>query len=171
MAVWMLSMKDRTATVVVKEHSNSVVEGVFSPDGHWVAYQAREAATGPVQTYLQPFPPTGAKYLVGDGGHPYWSPKGDQLILNVGAGASAIVPVKTTPAVTFGKPIDFPRTGRTERSPTSNRRNADSLPDGEHIIGVTSGPTPIVGERIATSTTREIIVVLNWFDEVRRKVR
>jgi serine/threonine-protein kinase len=166
--LWTLSMKDRTATVFVTEHSNSLVEGVFSPDGHWVAYHARPGTTGPAQTYLQPFPPTGAKYLVGNGGHPYWSPKGDQLILNVGASASVIVPVTTTPAVTFGKPIDFSRTGRLERNPTAYRRNADSMPDGEHIIGVTSGPpttteTPTAG--------REIIVVLNWFDDVRRKMR
>ena len=81
--------------------------------------------------------------------------------------ASVIVPVKTTPAVTFGKPTNFPRTGRSERNPTAYRRNADSMPDGEHIIGVTSGP-----QTAETATAgREIIVVLNWFDEVRRKVR
>ena len=160
-------MKDRSATAFGVEESGGLVEGTFSPDGRWLAYQARPARAPSMQTFLEPFPRTGAKYLVGAGGHPYWSPKGDQVILNVNAGMSAIVPVKTTPTVTFGQPVDFPRTGRRELSPLTNRRNADSLPDGEHIIGVTIGPPATATE----AAGEEIIVVLNWFDEVRRKMK
>jgi Tol biopolymer transport system component len=161
--LWTLSMKDRTTTAFGAE-GTSLVEGVFSPDGRWVAYHTRAETGQGSQTFLEPFPPTGAKYLVGAGGQPYWSPKGDQLILNVNARVSSIIPVKTTPSVSFGQPIDLPRTGREERNPATNRRNADSLLDGEHIIGVTS----VAEEAVAAD---EIVVVLNWFDEVRRKMQ
>jgi serine/threonine-protein kinase len=142
-----------------------LVEGVFSPDGRWVAYQEPVPGSGgnpPV--FLQPFPATGAKYLVRQqGGHPYWSPKGDQLILNVRAGQSVIVPVTTTPAVALGQEVNFPRTGRTEGAPQTSRRNSDSHPDGEHIVGIT---TTGAGQ----GTSRQITVVLNWFDELRARV-
>jgi hypothetical protein len=45
----------------------------------------------------------------------------------------------------------------------SARRNVDSHPDGEHIVAVTNAG---VGE----GTSRQIIVVLNWFDELRARV-
>jgi hypothetical protein len=74
-----------------------------------------------------------------------------------------IVPVTTTPAVTFGQEVNFPRANRGEGPPESSRRNVDSHPDGEHIVAVTNAG---VGE----GTSRQIIVVLNWFDELRARV-
>jgi Tol biopolymer transport system component len=144
---------------VRSEHG--LVEGVFSADGRWVAYQ--EPDPGTTQVFLQPFPATGAKYLVRQGGHPYWSPKDDQLILNVAAGRSVIVPVTTAPAVAFGQAVNFPRAGRNENSPRTSRRNVDSHPDGEHIVGVTT-------DGGGQGTARQITVVLNWFDELRARV-
>ena len=69
----------------------------------------------------------------------------------------------TTPAVAFGQPVDFPRAGRGEPNPSTTRRNVDSLPDGEHIVGVTNASA---GE----GAGRQITVVLNWLDEVRARV-
>lgn len=60
------------------------------------------------------------------------------------------------------EPEDFSRVGRSEASPGNTRRNADSRPDGEHIIGVYTGSR---GEAEAA----QIQVVLNWFDEVRQR--
>src|SRR4029453_15102825 len=128
-----LSAKDRQVTPFGDVRSIDLVEGAFSPDGHWVAYQAHETASRR-QVFLLPFPHTGSKYLVADGGHPYWSPRGDQLILNVGPSRSVIVPVSTTPQVAFGTPVEFPRVRRSEGNPAVSRRNADSMPDGEHIV-------------------------------------
>ena len=42
---------------------------VFSPDSRWMAYQSNE--TGRNEIYVQPFPPTGAKYQVSTAGG-YW---------------------------------------------------------------------------------------------------
>lgn len=44
------------------------------------------------------------------------------------------------------------------------RRNADSLPDGEHIIGV------FIGGVAGGVDALQVRLVLNWFDELRAKV-
>ncbi len=143
-------------------HSIELAEGAFSPDGQWVAYRSRESEATPGEVYLQPFPATGAKHLVRNGSHVYWSPRGDELLVNAGVGQSVVIPVTTTPTtVTFGQERDFPRGARRE-GPRPTRREVDSMPDGEHVIGVMVGG----GE----SLLPQINIVLNWFDEVRQRV-
>ena len=161
--LWTLAMKDRQTAPFGDVRSVDRAEGVFAPNGRWVAYQAREG-TGLRQVFLQPFPTTGAKYLVGTGGQPYWSPKGNELLLNINVSMSVVIPVTTTPRVAFGQPVDFPRRGRYEGDPAIRRRNTDSMPDGQHIVGVATGE---VG---GATEDNAITVVLNWFDEVRQKV-
>ena len=109
---------------------------------------------------LQPFPATGARYLVlaGNGGHPYWTRDGKNLIVNVSPTENRIVAV-TTPAVQFGEPQPFSRAGRTEPNPSFDRRAADALSDGR-IIGMTS--------QASLTDTSRFVVVLNWFGELRR---
>jgi Tol biopolymer transport system component len=51
----------------------------FSPDGRWIAYTSYE--TGREEVYVQPFPPTGAKWQVSSegGGRPRWRGDGREL--------------------------------------------------------------------------------------------
>jgi Tol biopolymer transport system component len=168
-ALWTMTMADRKPALFEGSQSVELAEAAFSPDGKWLAYQAREPRAGATRdVYLQPFPPTGARYLVRSGnvGHPYWTPRGDALILNTGSGLHEIIPVKTASGVAFGQAISFPRMGRVESSPAIVRRNVDSMPDGEHVIGVTISS----GATMVDAPGGQIIVVLNWFDEVRRKM-
>ena len=148
--------------------SATLTEAAFSPDGRWVAYQSRETTAGtPLQVFLQPFPSTGAKYLVPQvGGHPFWSRKGDELMLNTSPISSRVIAVTTTPRVEFGRPEEFARVGRLEPNPSTDRRNVDAMPDGQHVIGVTSLSLGDAGASLAT----QVNVVLNWFDEVRQRV-
>ena len=159
--LWTMTMSDRRLAPFGGVQSINLVEGVFSPDGRWVAYQ--EGIDAGRQVFVQPFPATGAKYLARQGGHPYWSAKGDALTLNIGQSSSVRIPFTTAPRVAFGQPEDFSRAGRNEPNPGTSRRNADSMPDGEHIIGVYTGG--------ATGATEgaQIQVVLNWCDEVRQR--
>ena len=76
------------------------------------------------------------------------------------------VGITTSPQVSFSPPVEFSRVGRTEPNPASSRRAVDSLPDGR-----------IVGIAVSTQTTtqggdfpEQIVVVLNWFDELRSRV-
>ena len=55
------------------------VEPEFSPDGKWIAYASTE--TGGYDVFVQPYPPTGARWQISTGGgrQPRWSAKGDEL--------------------------------------------------------------------------------------------
>lgn len=165
--LWTLASKNRQPSTFGNVSSADLIEAAFSPDGRWIAYQARETNDDIRQVFVQPFPGTGAKYLVFQetAGHPYWSSKGDEIILNVGPGTSVRVPFTAGPRVTFGRPVDFSRVGRTEGNPSMTRRAADSMPDGEHIIGVYTGGTADGANQL------QIHVVLNWFDEIRQRVK
>lgn len=58
-----LSLDDRKVRAFGNVLSRQPVNATFSPDGKWVAYTS-QAASGSVQIYVQPFPPTGATYQV-----------------------------------------------------------------------------------------------------------
>jgi serine/threonine-protein kinase len=162
-----LSLKDQKAAGFSDVRGIELTEGAFSPDGGWIAYQVRESG-GNRQVFIQPFPATGAKYLVRAGGHPYWTPKGEALILNVGPTRNELVPVTTTPRVAFGQPVEVSRRGRIEGNPASSRRNADSMPDGTHIIGLS--PINPAESSSTEDLPNTIVVVLNWLDEMKRRV-
>ena len=95
---------------------------------------------------------------------PVWSPKGDEIVMNVAPTQSAVVGISTAPRVAFGPPSDFPRQGRTEGDPRTARRNVDMMPDGQRVIGV----APQSG--LENAVQRQVTVILNWFDELRQRV-
>ncbi len=55
------------------------IQGQFSPDGRWIAYMSRE--TGRFEIFVQPFPPTGARWQVSTNGgtRPRWRGDGKEL--------------------------------------------------------------------------------------------
>jgi hypothetical protein len=65
--------------------------GRFSPDDRWVAYTSDES--GRAQVYVQPFPPTGAKWQISTAGgmEPKWRGDGRELYyLEPGRGVMAV---------------------------------------------------------------------------------
>jgi hypothetical protein len=159
-------MRDRRATRFAGLESTHLTGAVFSPDGRWVAYAARDAGERNA-VYVEPFPQTGAKYQVSnsseDGHHPVWSANGKQLIYVPGPGTRLVrVPVTTGPAFSFGAPsiIEEPffnTAGSVERS-------FDLMPDGVRIVSLRESST--AGFR---AREEEIRVVLNWFEEFKGK--
>jgi dipeptidyl aminopeptidase/acylaminoacyl peptidase len=161
--LWLLSMEDRKTTPFGEMAAR---EATVSPDGRWIAYATRVAtgtASSGSQVFVEPFPPTGAKYeLPRRGGHPMWSPKGDALVTSIQA-LSHVTPVVTTPSFAFGPSVEVPRRGLVETNPFTGRRQSDMMPDGR-IMGLMSpGGDGGLG-------SRDILVVLNWFDEVLQRV-
>lgn len=70
----------------------------FSPDGRWFAYTSTEIG-GRMETFVQPFPPTGAKYQISTEGRrtPVWAANGRELLFD-SANRIVAVELQTAPA-------------------------------------------------------------------------
>ena len=142
-------------TLAVEKHSS------FSPDGRWVAYMATNE--GGSDIYIQPFPPSGAKYQVSTGGRtPVWSPDGKQLFFHaIALNRFAMVDIRAERGLTFGTPV--PLTIEDAIHPLT-QRNYDVTPDGKQLLIVLPAQTA------QTATGRrapvQINIVLNWFEAV-----
>jgi serine/threonine-protein kinase len=165
-----MAMSDRKISPVRGVESPALINAMFSPDGRWIVYQGSASSsrspllTGPA-VFVEPFPGTRAKYMLPiTGGHPTWSPKGDEILVNSAPQQSTIVSVTTSPAFSFGQPTDFPRATRLEPNPAATPRNVDFMPDGERLVGV------LVPGAAGGANSNEIVVVMNWFDELRQRV-
>jgi hypothetical protein len=62
----------------------------------------------------------------------------------------------------FQSGTDFPRGLRRELGPGTTRREVDSMPDGQHVIGVMT--------EAAVAPTVQINIVENWAEELKRRV-
>jgi hypothetical protein len=122
---------------------------VFSPDGRWFAYVSDES--GNTQVYVQPFPPTGRKFLVSrDGGtQPLWRRDGRELYFLTQDATLYGVTVVTVPEFEAGIPQ------RLFASPaptfTGSRAYAVSR-DGQRFLFAA----------VAQVSTAPLHVVLNW---------
>jgi eukaryotic-like serine/threonine-protein kinase len=166
--VWLLALASRDAKPLVVAPGARVAQSVFSPNAQWLAYQSTE--TGEDEIFVQPFPPTGAKYQLpssSDNHHPLWAPDGRSLFYVPGALRFARVSVETTPTFRFGNPVslNLNRAGRT--GPPTQLRRLDIMPDGERFVGV--WPDDLVGAS-PEITDRRVILVLNWHEELKRLV-
>ena len=138
------------------------IHAAFSPNGRWVVYDLGETLFMP-SVYVQPFPPTGAKYLVSPGAAPAWSHDGRQLFVGGRqSGALGVQTVITTQPFTLGNPEEQPRPGFIT-SATDFARMYDVMPDGR-IIGVVAAADTAPTSRNAP----EIHVVVNWTEELKR---
>jgi Tol biopolymer transport system component len=172
-AIWMYSLRDKKATVFAATPGLLLGGSVFSPDGHWVAYQEsnppasrREISSIIGRVYVQPFPPGAARYQApqdADTHHPLWSPDGMELFYSAGPSLFGSMSITTKPSVNFGSPVRAPRAGFTTAAP-GTARPYDILPDGKHFIGLIPATLAQSGGKAA-----QIQVVLNWFEEVKQR--
>jgi hypothetical protein len=128
--------------------------GDLSPDGRWLAYAMNESAGNEI--YVTAFPERSLRIVVSrNGGHnPKWTSDGCRLLYLNGAELIA-VPIRLEPSPTVGTPetvYEFRTAPQTIFDPY------DVHPNGERIAIVEA---PVVAEDTP-------ILVLNWFDELRR---
>ncbi|MBL7187070.1 MAG: serine/threonine-protein kinase [Phycisphaerae bacterium] len=134
-------------------------QGVWSPDGRWVAYAGDES--GRWEVYVEPYPGPGPKTMISNQGgyQPAWSRNGKELFYRSGRGNRKMI------AATFETEPEFRITGFEELFEGQYQRhiqwrNYDVAPDGRFlIIQEPQEPTPL-----------GINVVLNWFEELKRLV-
>jgi eukaryotic-like serine/threonine-protein kinase len=133
---------------------------MFSPDGRWLAYSSNES--GSSEIYLQSYPGPGGKWQISaEGGtEPMWNRNGRELFYRTGNRMMA-VDIAAQPSFSASKPrLLFE--GQYEPTLISNA-NYDVSPDGQRFLMLKASQT----EQAAPT---QINVVLNWFEELKRRV-
>jgi serine/threonine protein kinase len=129
-------------------------QGVFSPDGKWVAYQSNES--GRFEIYVRPFPGPGGQWQVSTGGGtmPRWSKEGrvgnyelfylapDRKMMAVAATSQGGTFVPGMPEVLF----------QTRAVLAVNRQSYDVARDGRFLINID----------LQDTSTEPIHLLLNW---------
>ncbi|HEY6826199.1 MAG TPA: protein kinase [Gemmatimonadaceae bacterium] len=170
--LWWYSLADKKSAPFddVSNAKGTMTTASFSPDGRWVAYTSSAAIEHAV--FVQPMPPTGAKYQVSQAGenghHPQWSRDGKELFYIPQVGGFVSRSISTQSGVTFGNPAPVPRSFPVAAPATP--RTFDVLPDGK-IVSVTAINPQGGGDKLAiqVANPRQVNVVLNWFEELKRR--
>ena len=126
------------------------LEGRFSPDARWVAYQSDES--GRYEIYVRPFPGPGGQWQISTAGgnSPRWSRSGKELyyiapdlgLMAVSIAAQGNTLEPGTPAVLF----------RTHIMRNPSRQQYDVAPDGRFLINT----------ELQDTTTAPITLLMNW---------
>ena len=159
--IWMTSLEDRKPQPLLQTSFNETT-GRVSPDGHWLAYLSDES--GRYEVYVRPFPGPGGKWQIStEGGTELaWSPKGNEIFYRAGASKEKmmVVDIQTSPTFSAGKSrVLF------EASFISRTQGAfySVAPDAQRFLMLKA-----IDQSDAPAS--QVHVVLNWFEELRRKV-
>ena len=135
----------------------------ISPDGHWLAYASREE--GPSHIYVKPLRSGTGKWVVsrGSGGDfPRWSPAGQQLFFVEPQSLRPMVVSYSSTADTFS-PGTPRRWSDTPIGVGGGGINFDVAPDGKRILAYPNSLEQ-------GSANFHVTVLLNFFDEVKRRI-
>jgi serine/threonine protein kinase/Tol biopolymer transport system component len=151
--LWALPMtgNDRKPIVVVKTAFDEL-NGQFSPDGRWIAYETNES--GRFEIVVQPFPVPSGKYPVSTGGgvQPRWRADSKELYFIAPDGKLMATSVTSTGA-TFaaGTPMALFLVAVAPGAGTNKQQYAVSR-DGRFLIN----------QPVEASSTTPITLILNW---------
>jgi serine/threonine-protein kinase len=135
----------------------------FSPEGHWIAYSSTES--GSFDVYVRSFPNNGGKWQVSTGGgvYPIWSRTGKSLFFRT---LDSRVMVVTYAVKDHSFIAERPRLW-TDRHLANfgpiGVATYDVSRDGDKIVALMPAET-------AQDQQSHITVLLNFFDEIRRRV-
>jgi serine/threonine-protein kinase len=137
------------------------LNGEISPDGRWLAYQSDES--GGMQVYVRPFSGEAGgirQMSTGGGTRPLWSRNGRELFYLSPAGTLMTVQITVGATWTAGTPMQlFEGAYFSGAGTAAAGRTYDVSPDGNRFLMIKSA-----GER------KRIVVVQNWFEELKRLV-
>jgi serine/threonine-protein kinase len=169
--IWVLTMGDKPTAAPFVQGPASEYGGRFSPDMRWLAYTSNESGRGEVYVRGYPAGPVFPVSTAGGDG-PVWKPDGRELYF-VGqfGGAPKMMAVTVTPdgaTLRLGAPVPLfdwrttLPTGEVERYVNNGNFGAgfDVLANGGFLMN----------RRPDFSGSRELILVQNWFEELKALV-
>lgn len=136
----------------------------FSPDGRWLAYASN--VSGTYEVYVRRFPADDTKEVQvskGGGSVPHWSIGGHEIVYRTDR-QRVLVTNYRVEGNTFivGATRAWPSQPLAD---TGVLANFDLAPDGQHLVALMPA-IPATGRQ----TVNHVTVVLNYFEEVRRRV-
>jgi len=163
--VMMLTLgKDRSGQPLVR---TPFVErnGEISPDGRWLAYESNES--GQFQISVRPFPDAASgkvQVSTGGGTQPVWGRNGQELFYLAPDGALMSMPVTRGVSWSAGTPARILKRRYYGGGLNNAPRAYDVSRDGKQFLMI----KPASIDQTAAPTS--MIVVENWFDELKRLV-
>jgi serine/threonine-protein kinase len=134
-----------------------------SADGRWLAYDSNES--GQFEVYVRPYPDADRarwQVSVGGGRQPLWSRDGRELFYRDFSGDIMSVPVVLTPTFSAGQAVKLlDGSGYLGGGSFMSARTYDLSPDGRRFLML---------KPVTSGATRSLVVVLNWFEELKRLV-
>jgi len=161
--IWMLPLGGEEKPWAFLDTDFEESGAMFSPDGHWLAYMSNE--TGRDEVYVQSFGGSGPRgkrqVSIGGGAEPVWAPDGRDLFYRNGDEMMAVA-IETEPELSVGTPrLLFEGRFLPVLSGDDPGGSYDISPDGQRFLMI---------QREQDLVPTEIIVVLNWFEELKRLV-
>ena len=144
--VWVLPLQPPGTPIPIARTTFSERQARFSPDGKFIAYESDE--TGRFEVYVQPLPPTGAKWQVSANGgtDPAW--RDGELLYADRDNMLIAVPVTTTGNMfAAGRPA-----GLFKLAFAGGAGAFDVTPDGRRLLVRVPGDLP----------AQSMTVILNW---------
>jgi serine/threonine-protein kinase len=141
--------------------------GILSPDGRWLAYEADNS--GQLEVYVRPFPEVSSgnsQVSTGGGTRPLWARNGQELFYLSPTGALMRVGVERGPSWRATTPsMVLQASEGAFRVPYQNLgRTYDISPDGRRFLMIKTASSA------EGATPPQIIVVQSWFEELKRLV-
>jgi eukaryotic-like serine/threonine-protein kinase len=149
--------------------------GVVSPDGRWLAYEAEDS--GQSEVYVRPYPNVGGgrwQISAGGGDRPLWSRDGHELFYVGRAafmraavqGGASWVSTTPSPVVPLSPPAGGAQGSYTVIGPNIPGRTYDISSDGQRLLIVKNVPAAANQE----TSPHQIVVVQHFDQELKRLV-
>jgi serine/threonine-protein kinase len=137
----------------------------LSPDGRWLAYTSDESGT--FQIYVRAFPDKGGKWQISNSGgtYPMWQRNGHELFFE-SLDSRIMAATYTVNGDSFAAEKVRAWSDQQLSGSVNNSRNVDLASDGKRIVALVPAETKGAQQQ----TQNNVTFLLNFFDELRRRV-
>jgi eukaryotic-like serine/threonine-protein kinase len=154
----------RVEPILYSEANDLTAE--VSPDGRWIVYDSDES--GQYEVYVRPYPKaySGGRWQISSNGgrQPMWSHDGREIFYRDFDGGMHAASVNLDPTFKPGPVASlFPNADYIGGGASASARSYDVSHDGRRFLMIKVKPDPV-------ATAPSIVVVLNWFEELKRAV-